>query len=95
MAKEYRHEASHPGRPETDQIAWPRAGPQVHQPGADVLPEEVLGIAAREGPDSFAAPAATCTHCGSQCTLEVLIEEARHLSPAASTLPHIEKSCRH
>ena len=77
-AKEHRMTWVTRARPKTDRIACPWLIRKFIDPGAEilyVLPDEVLGVAAREGAHSFEAPGATYTHRGSQCTFEVLIEE--------------------
>ena len=64
-------------RPKTDRIACPWLIKRFIDPDAEVLyvaPDDVLGVAEREGARSFDAPGAEFTHRGGKCSFEVLID---------------------
>lgn len=65
-------------RPKTDRIACPWLIKNFIDPDAEFLyvpSEQVLGVADREGANSYDAPGARYTHRDGLCSFEVLVEE--------------------
>lgn len=66
--------------PRTDRIACPWLIRRFIDAGAEIIyvpPDDVLGVAERDGAISFDAPGARYTHRNGLCSFEVLIEEYR------------------
>src|SRR5438094_882356 len=65
-------------RPKTDRIACPWLIRRFIDPDAEILyvpATDVLGVADREGANSFDAPGARYDHRDGKCTFEVLIDD--------------------
>ena len=78
--------------PKTDRIACPWLIRKFIDPDAEIIyvvPDDVLGYAAREGATSFDAPGARYTHRDGLCTFEVLIAENGLDDPALALMAKV------
>lgn len=79
-------------RPKTDRIACPWLIKNFIDPDAAFLfvpPDQVLGVAEREGALSYDAPDARYTHRDGLCSFEVLLDEYGLDDPALERLARI------
>jgi len=75
-----------------DRVACPWLIKKFIDPAAEFLfvaPEEVLGVATREGGKSFDCPGADYTHRDGKCSFEVLVETHNLTDPALRRLARI------